>query len=99
MDRQTMPDNTYIGQKGYTIMKKNLTSKQTEFIKTELFARPYTPGAPVNSSAGFKVYRESGNKYYLPRCFGEKHFGEPTEIKIGCGDSIDLAFHGELREN
>jgi len=99
MDTRSLPVHAYIGQKGYTIMKKDLDAKQIEFIKTELFARPYTPGAPVNSSSGFKVYRESGNKYYIPRCFGEKHFGQPAEIKIGDGDNVDLAFSGELREN
>lgn len=99
MDSETFPSNTYIGQKGYTISKKDLTAKQIDFIKTELFAKPFTPGAPVNTSTGFKVYRESVNKYYLPRCFGEKHFGPPHEIKISNGDDVYLDFNGQLREN
>ena len=99
MDSETFPSNTYIGQKGYTISKKDLTAKQIDFIKTELFAKPYNPGAPVNTATGFKVYRESVNKYYLPRCFGEKHFGPPQEIKISNGDDVYLDFNGQLREN
>ena len=99
MDSETFPENTYIGQKGYTISKKDLTAKQIDFIKKELFAKPYTPGAPVNTATGFKVYRESPNKYYLPRCFAEKHFGPPKQIKIPDGSDVHLDFHGELREN
>ena len=51
--------NTYIGQKGYSILKKELTNEQIATLKAELFVRPYTPGAPVNNATGFKVYRES----------------------------------------
>lgn len=90
--------NTYLGQKGYTILKKDLSDKQIEQIKTDLFVRPYTPGSPVNTSMGFKVYRESVNKYYVPRYFGESIFGKPKDYKIMDGDDIDLTFHGELRE-
>ena len=45
------------------------------------------------------MYRESPNKYYLPRCFAEKHFGPPKQIKIPDGSDVQLDFHGELREN
>ena len=92
-------NSTYLGQKGYTLLKKELTAKQIEFIKAELFARPYTPGSPVASSNGFKVYRESVNKYYVPRYFGEKHFGKTDAIRITSGDDVSLDFHGALREN
>lgn len=89
----------YIGQKGYTLLKKELTSEQTEFIKRELIARPYVPGSPVNCSPFFKVYRESNAKFYIPRCFGESHFGKPDLMKIEDGENIDLQFHGTLRDH
>ena len=38
--------NTYIGQKGYTILKKEMTEKQISLIKKELMVRPYIPGSP-----------------------------------------------------
>jgi len=99
MQNRTHNMNTYIGQKGYSILKKELTTEQTEFIKKELFARPHVPGAPVQSSNGFKVYRESNNKFYVPRYFGIEQFGEPKTMKITDGDNVSLEFHGSLRPN
>jgi len=94
--------NTYLGQKGYTIYKKELSSEQQNFIKTELLAKPYTPGAPGgvgNQSTAFPVYRESSNKLYVPRYFGEAHFGPAKESRIPEGLDIDVQFAGELRDN
>ena len=91
--------NTYIGQKGYTIPKKELNEKQVTQLLKELFVRPHTPGAPVNNSMGFKVYRESVSKFYVPRYYGENTFGKAKEEKISQGDDIDLEFQGNLRDN
>jgi len=92
--------NTYIGQKGYTILKKELNDKQVSLIKKELMVRPYIPGSPVNNNVkSFPAYRESVQKYYLPRYFGEEHFGAAKEMKLSEGDDISVAFNGELREH
>jgi superfamily II DNA or RNA helicase len=92
--------NTYIGQKGYTILKKELNDKQVSLIKKELMVRPYIPGSPVNNNVKtFPAYRESVQKYYLPRYFGEEHFGAAKEMKLAEGDNISVAFNGELREH
>lgn len=55
--------NTYIGQKGYTLLKKEMTQSHVDIIRKDLFVRPRVPGAPVPTTGGFKVYRESNNKY------------------------------------
>jgi superfamily II DNA or RNA helicase len=92
--------NTYIGQKGYTILKKEMTDQQISLIKKELMVRPYIPGSPVNNHVkSFPAYRESVQKYYLPRYFGEEHFGHAKEIKLTEGHDISVAFQGELREH
>jgi superfamily II DNA or RNA helicase len=93
--------NTYIGQKGYTLFKKELSEEQQNFIKTELTAKPYTPGAPGlgGPSNTFPVYRESSQKFYIPRYFGEAHFGLAKENRIPEGVDIDIKFAGELRDN
>jgi hypothetical protein len=92
--------NTYIGQKGYTILKKELNDQQVSLIKKELMVRPYIPGSPVNNNVKtFPAYRESVQKYYLPRYFGEEHFGAAKEMKLSEGDNISVAFNGELREH
>ena len=89
--------NTYLGQKGYTIPKKDLSLEQQQFIKKELIAKPYTPGSPLDNKT-FYIFRESPLKFYIPRYFGEEHFGKPKEHKISAGTSINLQFNGELRE-
>lgn len=91
--------NTYLGQKGYTIPKSDLKEAEVTMIRNDLFARPYTPGAPVNNSQGFKVFRESINKYYVPRYYGESKFGKARESKLNEGDDVILEFKGKLREN
>ena len=91
--------STYLGPKGYTIEKKELTPEQEHFIRTELTAKPFVMGSPVqNQNTTFPVYRESSNKIYMPRYFGEKHYGAPKNIKIMPGDDINVAFQGDLRE-
>jgi len=93
--------NTYLGQKGYTLFKKELSTEQHKFIQSELTAKPYTPGAPGTNtqSTTFPVYRESSQKYYMPRYFGEAHFGPAKECRIPEGLDIDIKFAGELRDN
>jgi len=91
--------NTYLGPKGYTILKNEIPENMHVFIKKELCIKPFIQGAPQNLTNSFLSYRESNNKFYIPRYFGEKHFGKPAQIKIKDGDDINLHFNGELREN
>ena len=93
--------NSYLGQKGYTLYKKELSLEQQHFIRTELTAKPYTPGTPgaTQQNNTFPVYRESNQKLYIPRYFGETHFGIAKELHISEGDDITVPFAGDLREN
>ena len=73
-----MEHNTYLGQKGYTITKSELTIDQQKKIRNDLTIKPFTPGAPTNNSEGgktFPAYRESSNKFYLPHYYGNEKFG------------------------
>jgi superfamily II DNA or RNA helicase len=93
-------NSTYFGQKGYTILKKELTIEQEYFIRKELSIKPFTQGSfGNNNQPSFPAYRESENKFYLPKYFGETHFGLPKEYKISQGLDISLPFAGEMREN
>ena len=94
--------NTYLGQKGYTILKKELNVEQQHALRKDLVAKPFTQGAPSGANAQaitFPIYRESNNKFYVPRYYGEKYFGPVKDYKIADGDDITLSFAGELREN
>ena len=90
---------TYLGNKGYTIIKSDLTIKQQLALKGLLMVKPYVPGSPVQVQKTFPVYRESDKKIYVPRYFGEDIFGEAMNVKITEGDTINIPFQGELRDN
>jgi len=91
--------NTYLGPKGYTIYKHELSIKQQTQIKNDLLIKPHTHGAPNgNDIKVFPVYRESSNKLYVPHYYGVEHFGKPLHIKINDGINIDISFNGILRD-
>ena len=90
--------NTYIGPKGYTILKSELTESQINQIKEALIVKPFTPGISLVATTKFPVYRESTQKLYVPRFFGVAHFGPPKQVKIPEGDDIDVPFVGTLRD-
>lgn len=91
------PPSTYIGAKGYTIYKECLDIAEQRLIKEELTVRPYIPKSPVQPPA-YPVYRESAGKYYLPRFYGLKNYGEAEENRLPPGEDIAVPFVGDLRD-
>lgn len=92
--------STYLGNKGYTISKSELTVEQEKKIRDDLMITPRVHGGPINNNqSSFPAYRESNNKMYVPHYYGIEHFGPPKKIKISNGETIDLEFNGKLREN
>ena len=89
--------SSYLGEKGYTIYKDAISLKEHQFIRTELTVRPYIPKSPVQPPS-FPVYRESVQKFYVPRYFGYEHYGPPEESRISQGEDIDIKFNGSLRD-
>ena len=89
---------TYLGSKGYTIYKNELTLNELNTIKKELTIKPYVPKNSMNKVQSFPVFRESKKKIYVPRFYGTEHYGPPEEIRINDGDEINLNFKGELRD-
>ena len=90
--------NTYVGPKGYTVLKSELTETQIGQIKELLTVKPFTPGISLVGSTSFPAYRESTQKMYMPRFFGVEHFGPAKQVKTPEGDDIDVAFVGTLRD-
>jgi superfamily II DNA or RNA helicase len=93
--------NTYLGQKGYTIPKNEISIEKQKQLRNDLTIKPVSHGAPPggNSQVSFPAYRESSNKFYVPHYYGVTNFGAPKEYKISEGINIDLEFAGKLREN
>ena len=54
----TYAKKTYLGQKGYTLLKSELSVDEQTFIRQELTVRPFMPGSPAKLPE-FPVYRES----------------------------------------
>ena len=90
--------DSYIGNKGYTILKKNYSVKEQNKIKDELTVKPFAPPNSIQQPKSFCIYRESPKKIYVPRLYGLDKFGKPSSIKISDGDDINLKFKGDLRE-
>lgn len=89
--------NYYIGKKGYSIYKENLTIQEQKYIRDELTVKPFIPKSPVQPDP-FPVYQESLKKFYVPRYFGIDNYGDPEEIKINKGLDINIEFNGDLRD-
>jgi len=86
----------YLGQKGYSIYKKNLSIEEQNDLRRELMVQAKVPNSPVKTEP-FPIYLESTEKIYVPRYFGYKKFGT-CDIKINEGEDIDLSFNGSLRD-
>ena len=94
-----MEVNTYLGQKGYTIPKNELTIEKQKQIRNDLTIKPFVMGSPMNNEQKtFPAYRESNNKFYVPHYYGVENFGAPKQYKITEGNEIDLEFAGILRD-
>jgi superfamily II DNA or RNA helicase len=100
MENTKIMENTYLGQKGYTINKNEISIEKQKQIRNDLTIKPVSHGAPGggNNQVSFPAYRESSNKFYVPHYYGLKNFGAPKEYKISEGDNIDLDFAGTLRD-
>jgi len=93
-------NNTYLGQKGYTLLKSELGEERTAALKTRLTARPVINGisyGPASEATTYPVFRESDKKMYIPRFYGESVFGPPKQHKLPDPVSIDVPFAGSLK--
>jgi len=98
LTRSSVNAHSYLGQKGYTLPKTELTLQQYQSIVEDLSVKPFVPGAPMTTNVSFPVYRESANKIYVPHYYGVEKFGQPREYKVAEGDDIDVSFNGTLRD-
>ena len=87
----------YLGKKGYTIHKSEISVAEQESIRKALRVCPYVPNSPVKGDE-FEIYRESTSKMYIPRYFGIDYFGKPQRSKLPTPVSIHLPFAGDLRD-
>lgn len=89
---------SYLGYRGYTILKKNITATEQEKIRNELTIAPKNQMPGFAKLPSYPIYRESQEKMYLPKWFGFDKFGKYKKEKIKDGDDIDVSFNGSIRE-
>jgi superfamily II DNA or RNA helicase len=97
-EREKIKENSYIGKRGYTILKSVLTKKEEEFLKEECTMIPFNNSPFQTGETKFYVFRESENKLYIPRFYGIERYGLPSRSEISQGSDIHCPFMGSLRE-
>jgi len=90
--------STYLGPKGFTILKEYLDIDDLNLIRKELTVKPFVPKTSLASPPSFAVYRESKRKIYLPKFYGLENYGEPEANITPDGVNINVDFAGDLRD-
>jgi len=83
---------SYLGKKGYTLFKSELTTVQLKKIRQDLTVKPFSSHS---NEVSYPVYRESEKKMYLPRYYGIEQFGAAKSL-LAPGQTIDVPFTGQL---
>lgn len=90
--------NSYIGKKGYTIVKEEFSQTQLHQFRTNLNVKPNNTINGFVNPIQYPIYRESTHKMYLPRYYGIEQCGTCLKNVLSKGIQIDLSFQGELFE-
>jgi len=85
---------SYLGKKGYSILKKNESNSDIETIKRKLTLKPFSYN---NDAKPFPIFLESPNKLYIPRYYGIKNHGAPSEIKLYIPTKTNMKFTLSLK--
>lgn len=87
---------SYIGKKGYTIMKSSFSYDELQTIRNDLNVKPNQNMNGFISSIQYPIYRESTTKMYLPRYYGIEKIGYCNKNVLSKGVPIDISFNGTL---
>lgn len=91
-------NKSYLGKKGYTIPKSILNNDELNFLKNDLFMKPFTTIKIKDNNEAFPSYRENDKKIYIPRFYGIQRYGLPDISDIHTGFDISLQFNKTLRD-
>ena len=92
-------DDSYLGNRGYSIIKTLKNTALISSLKKELTVKPFVNKQFQPDAKPFSVFLESKRKIYIPRYFGINKLGIPKENKIVQGTPIDIKFSSKLRPN
>lgn len=88
---------SYIGKRGYILIKKEWPPTVISQVKQELMVKPFSAGDYGETEDPFPVYSENSQKLYIPKYYGLEKFGKADEIRVPSGEDINLTFSGSLR--
>ena len=78
--------------KGYAILKATLTEAERRRIETELKVAPIVHRSYQGAEdLSFRIYRESPNRYYLPRRWAQDTFGPPEATLLSEGVALSAS--------
>ena len=93
--KQTICENSYLGNKGYTIPKTLLSTAEIQTLITETTITPKVmgpsfgpPGAANKDSAPCLYYKKDEINFYLPRAYGIARYGLPYETRLSFGRDV-----------
>jgi len=86
--------------KGYSILKSQLAADATRLMQEELTVVPAMNAKfatkAILAAATFKLYRESPTRWYVPRAWGQKTYGEAeTVVPAGTDLRTEVVFGGK----
>ena len=93
-----MSKQSYLGQKGFTIPKELISLREQYLVKNDLTVKPNVSMMVSGGGIEFPIYRESPQKLYIPRFFGEKKYGVSTSTSLKQYSKINIEFNGSLRD-
>jgi superfamily II DNA or RNA helicase len=77
--------NLVLTSKGYAIKKSFLTEVQTQMLRSNLTMSPKVLDKFQKMAPHFPIYYESKTRFYVPRHWGKKQFGEPEATIVSEG--------------
>lgn len=87
--------NLVLTTKGYAVKKSFLTEKQSQELRSELTMAPKVLDKFQKDIQNFPIYYESKTRFYVPRHWGIKKYGEPEADIVSEGlplpDSISFS--------
>jgi superfamily II DNA or RNA helicase len=90
--------STWLGLRGYAILKAALETPELMQIRKDLTMQPSAPQSPIKPEP-FPIYIETPTVIYVPRYYGLETYGNPDQVRIHTGTSApNLEFAGELRD-
>lgn len=90
----SLQEKTYVlTPKGYAIKKTSLSDEQVLSLRTALTMRPKVLDKYQKGIPSFPIYYESATRFYVPRHWGIRHYGEPEGSTVSDGLGLPNAVH------